>query len=84
MQRTINDVTKKITILKANITAKDDMIELLIREKLTWINADGSTASSVTVGTMTVSLGAALPNAIVDLETYIGTDPVFESVNVKE
>ena len=84
MQRTINDVTKKITILKANITAKDDMIELLIREKLTWINADGSTASSVTVGTMTVSLSSALPNAISDLETYIGTDPVFESVNVKE
>jgi len=84
MQRTINDVTKKITILKANITAKDDMIELLIREKLTWTNADGSTASSVTVGTMTVSLSSALPNAISDLETYIGTDPVFESVNVKE
>ena len=84
MQRTINDVTKKITILKANITAKDDMIELLIREKLTWINADGTTASSVTVGTMTVSLSSALPNAISDLETYIGTDPVFESVNVKE
>jgi len=84
MQRTINDVTKKITILKANITAKDDMIELLIREKLTWINADGSTASSVTVGTMTVSLSSALPNAISDLETYIGTDPVFESVNATE
>ena len=84
MQRTINDVTKKITILKANITAKDDMIELLIREKLTWINADGSTSSSVTVGTMTVPLSDALPSVIADLETFIGTDPVFEPVNATE
>ncbi len=84
MEKTINDVKKEITVLKAKIISKDDTIELRIKEKLTWTNADGSTASSVTIGTMTVSLSSALPNAITDLETFIGTDPVFVSVNVTE
>lgn len=84
MEKTINDVKKKITVLKAKIISKDDTIELRIKEKLTWTNADSSTASSVTIGTMTVSLSSALPNAITDLETFIGTDPVFVSVNVTE
>jgi hypothetical protein len=84
MQRTITTVIKKITVLKANINAKDNTIELRIKEKLTWTNADSSTSSSTTIGTMTVSLSDALPNVITDLETFIGTDPVFESVNATE
>jgi len=84
MQRTITTVTKTIKILKANINVKDNTIELRIKEKLTWTNADSSTSSSVTIGTMTVSLSAALPNAIADLETFIGTDPVYVSVNAQE
>lgn len=84
MQRTITTVTKKITVLKADIKAKTDTIELRIKEKLTWTNADSSTSSSVTIGTMTVSLSEALPTAIANLETFIGTDPVFESVNTQE
>lgn len=84
MQRTITTVTKKITVLKADIKAKDNTIELRIKEKLTWTNADNSTSSSKTIGTMTVSLSEALPNAISDLETFIGTDPVFESINAVE
>lgn len=47
-----------------------------------WVSNFGMDVASV--GTMTVSLSSALPNVIADLETFIGTDPVYVFVNAQE
>lgn len=88
MQTTLNGVTRKITVLRANINFKDGTILLRVKDKLSWTNADASTATSTTIGEKTVNLAnvtiTSAANIKTELETYIGTNPIYTSVNVEE
>jgi hypothetical protein len=88
MQTKINDVTRKITVLKAHINFKDGTILLRVKDKISWTNADASTATSTSIGEMSVKLAdvtiTSAANMKVELETYIGTNPTYTNVNVVE
>jgi hypothetical protein len=83
-ERVLSNVTKSISVLKANINFKTDIVELKIKEKLSWTNSDESKGSSFTIGIIEVLVSDACPDLRILLENYIGTDPVFTSVDETE